>query len=209
MDDCVTAIGLLAVEDLCANSNSNMEITERLHTTSREQWREWLIENHSTKREIWISTTKSPDGLQYLDAVEEALCFGWIDSTIKAGEGVMWRRFSPRRKRSPWTELNKERCRRLERLGLMTDAGRAVLPDMGFQIDDDVLVALQSNEIVWQNFQTLPALYVRVRIDNIQNIRKRDPEAYQRRLQKFIDNTRNGIMYGEWHDDGRLLANTE
>ena len=67
-----------------------MEITERLHTTSREQWRDWLVENHSTKREIWISTTKSPDGLQYLDAVEEALCFGWIDSTIKAGEGVMW-----------------------------------------------------------------------------------------------------------------------
>ena len=183
-----------------------MEITERLHTTSREQWREWLAENHSTKREIWISTTKSPDGLQYLDAVEEALCFGWIDSTIKAGEGVMWRRFSPRRKRSPWTELNKERCRRLERLGLMTDAGRAVLPDMDFQIDEDVLAALQSDDAVWQNFQTLPALYVRVRIDNIQNIRKRDPEAYQRRLQKFIENTRNGIMYGEWHDDGKLLA---
>ena len=64
-----------------------MEITERLHTTSRKQWRDWLTENHSAKREIWISTTKSPDGLQYLDAVEEALCFGWIDSTIKAGEG--------------------------------------------------------------------------------------------------------------------------
>ena len=107
-----------------------MEITEKLHTTSREQWRDWLIENHSTKREIWISTTKSPDGLQYLDAVEEALCFGWIDSTIKAGEGVMWRRFSPRRKRSPWTELNKERYRRLERLGLMTDAGRADILDI-------------------------------------------------------------------------------
>ena len=135
-----------------------MEITERLHTTSREQWREWLTENHSTKREIWISTTKSADGLQYLDAVEEALCFGWIDSTIKAGEGVMWRRFSPRRKRSPWTELNKERCRRLERLGLMTDAGRTVLPNMDFQIDGDVLAVLQSEEVVWQNFQALPAL---------------------------------------------------
>ena len=60
-----------------------MEITEKLHTTSREQWRDWLADNHSTKREIWISTTKSPDGLQYLDAVEEALCFGWIDSTLK------------------------------------------------------------------------------------------------------------------------------
>ena len=69
----------------------------------------------------------------------------------------------------------------------------------------DVLAALQSDDAVWQNFQTLPALYVRVRIDNIQNIRKRDPEAFQRRLQKFIDNTRNGIMYGEWHDNGRLL----
>ena len=186
-----------------------MEITERLHTTSREQWREWLVENHSTKREIWISTTKSPDGLQYLDSVEEALCFGWIDSTIKAGESVMWRRFSPRRKNSPWTELNKERCRRLECLGLMTDAGRAVLPDMGFQIDNDIIVALQSDETVWKNFQSLPALYVRVRIDNIQNIRKRSPEAFQRRLQKFIENTRNGIMYGEWTDNGLLLSEAE
>lgn len=186
-----------------------MEITERLHTTSREQWREWLAENHSTKREIWISTTKSPEDLQYLDAVEEALCFGWIDSTIKAGEGVMWRRFSPRRKRSPWTELNKERCRRLECLGLMTDAGRTVLPNMDFQIDDDILTALQGDEVVWQKFQTLPALYVRVRIDNIQNVRKRSPEAFQRRLQKFIENTRNGIMYGEWHDGGRLLSDIE
>ncbi|MBO7331332.1 MAG: hypothetical protein J6U52_06030 [Alistipes sp.] len=104
-----------------------MEITEKLHTTSREQWRDWLADNHSTKREIWISTTKSPDGLQYLDAVEEALCFGWIDSTIKAGEGVMWRRFSPHRKGSHWTELNKQRCADLEQRGLMTEAGRREL----------------------------------------------------------------------------------
>ena len=75
-----------------------MEITEKLHTTSCEQWRDWLAENHASKREIWISTTKSEDGLQYLDAVEEALCFGWIDSTIKAGEGVMWRRLCSRGK---------------------------------------------------------------------------------------------------------------
>jgi hypothetical protein len=91
----------------------------------------------------------------------------------------------------------------------MTDAGRAVLPNMNFQIDIDILATLQSDETVWRNFQTLPALYVRVRIDNIQNIRKRNPEACQRRLQKFIDNTRNGIMYGDWHDDGRLLLESE
>lgn len=183
-----------------------MEITERIYTNTREQWREWLAENHSKKREIWITTTKSADGLQYLDVVEEALCFGWIDSTIKAGEGVMWRRFSPRRPRSPWTELNKERCRRLERLGLMTEAGRAVLPNMDFRIEDDVLAALQSDDVVWQNFQTLHPLYVRVRIDNIQNMRKRNFEVFQRRLQKFMDNTRDGVIYGDWHDDGRLLS---
>ena len=105
--------------------NDKMEITERLHTTSREQWREWLSESHSTKREIWISTTKSPDGLQYLDAVEEALCFGWIDSTLKRlPDGRLVQRLSPRRPKSHWTQLNLDRCMDLEDRGLMTDAGR-------------------------------------------------------------------------------------
>jgi uncharacterized protein YdeI (YjbR/CyaY-like superfamily) len=105
-----------------------MEITEKLHTTSREQWRDWLADNHSTKREIWISTTKSPDGLQYLDAVEEALCFGWIDSTLKRlPDGRLAQRLSPRRKGSLWTELNKQRCADLEQRGLMTEAGRLEL----------------------------------------------------------------------------------
>jgi uncharacterized protein YdeI (YjbR/CyaY-like superfamily) len=105
-----------------------MEITEKLHTTSREQWRDWLADNHSTKREIWISTTKSPDGLQYLDAVEEALCFGWIDSTLKRlPDGRLAQRLSPRRKGSHWTELNKQRCADLEQRGLMTEAGRRKL----------------------------------------------------------------------------------
>ena len=105
-----------------------MEITEKLHTTSREQWRDWLADNHSTKREIWISTTKSSDGLQYLDAVEEALCFGWIDSTLKRlPDGRLAQRLSPRRKGSHWTELNKQRCADLEQRGLMTEAGRCEL----------------------------------------------------------------------------------
>ena len=105
-----------------------MEITEKLHTTSREQWRDWLADNHSTKREIWISTTKSPDGLQYLDAVEEALCFGWIDSTLKRlPDGRLAQRLSPRRKGSHWTELNKQRCADLEQRGLMTEAGQREL----------------------------------------------------------------------------------
>jgi uncharacterized protein YdeI (YjbR/CyaY-like superfamily) len=162
-------------------------------------------------REIWISTTKSEDGLQYLDAVEEALCFGWIDSTIKAGKGVMWRRFSPRRKRSPWTELNKERCRRLERLGLMTDAGRAVLPDMdikNFKIDEEISNALKQAR-VWSKFKSFHPLYQRIRAYNIAFTKIKYPQAYQKSLANLIEQTRKGKMYGEWNDYGRLLEECE
>ena len=108
----------------------------------------------------------------YVDAVEEALCFGWIDCTAKKiSDCCIAQRFSPRQKRSNWSELNKERCRRMERLGRMTDAGRAVLPDMtetGFIIDPEILEALRSDPVVWSNFQNFPPLYQRVRIDTIQ-----------------------------------------
>ena len=91
----------------------------------------------------------------YLDAVEEALCFGWIDSTNKVIDGVRMQRFTPRKKNSLWTELNKERVRRLEQLGMMTDAGRAVLPPMGvrsFRIDPDVETSLKQAR-VWSKFK--------------------------------------------------------
>lgn len=95
----------------------------------------------------------------------------------------------------------------MEKLGRMTDAGRAVLPDMsplGFLIDNEILNALQADTTVWNNFLSFPPLYQLVRIDTIQ-IKKKQPELYQSRLQKFIDNTRQGIMFGEWNDNGRLL----
>ncbi len=96
----------------------------------------------------------------------------------------------------------------MERLGRMTDAGRAVLPDMserGFVIDSAILEALQSDMEIWNNFQKFPSLYQRVRIDTIQ-IKKKQPELFQSRLQKLLDNTKVGIMYGEWNDNGRLLT---
>lgn len=95
----------------------------------------------------------------------------------------------------------------MERLGLMTDAGRAVLPDMtdkGFVIDDDVMKELKSDPVVWHNFCRLPELYKRVRIDTIQ-IKKRHPKLSKKRFDKFIENTRKGVTYGEWNDNGRLL----
>lgn len=132
---------------------------------------------------------------------------GLIAQAKKLSDTVTAQRFAKRRKNSNWTELNKERCRRLEKLGLMTDSGRAVLPDMSeasFVINQDILTLLQSDNVVWQNFLSFPPLYQRVRIDTIQ-FYTHCPTLYQSRLNKFIENTRKGIMYGEWNDNGRLL----
>ena len=142
-----------------------------------------------------------------MDAVEEALCFGWIDSTHALIDGVRMQRFTPRKKGSQWTELNKERVRRLERMGLMTDAGRAVLPAMGqrsFRVDPDVETAMKKAR-VWARFRAFPPLYQRVRAYNVAFYKKRDAEAYQRALSHLIEETKRGQMFGEWNDYGRLL----
>ena len=183
-----------------------------LDINCRQAFRKWLAENHAKESECWVAVKRGnnppADMLWYLDAVEEALCFGWIDSTVKKLDtGAVIQRFTPRRKSSAWTELNKERCRRLERLGLMTDAGRAVLPDMspaGFVVDDAILNALEEDPQVRDNFNAFPALYRRVRLDGVQRSRIR-PEIFRNRLRKLIENSRKGVMYGEWNDNGRLL----
>ena len=110
-----------------------MEITTLLEYSDRSQLRAWLQENHSKEKECWVvmSRSKTPPAgvLPYIDVVEEALCFGWIDSTLKRlPDGRLAQRLSPRRKNSHWTELNKERCRRLIQEGKMNDAGLNVIP---------------------------------------------------------------------------------
>ena len=109
-----------------------MDITLLLEFQERRQLREWLQENHSTAKDCWVVTSRSknpPPGLiPYIEVVEEALCFGWIDSTLKRlPDGRLAQRLSPRRKGSHWTELNKQRCQELESRGLMTPSGRDAL----------------------------------------------------------------------------------
>jgi uncharacterized protein YdeI (YjbR/CyaY-like superfamily) len=183
-----------------------------LKAKNREELRLWLENNYETQKECWVIVKRgkpqNDDTFWYIDAVEEALCFGWIDSTVKKLDtGITIQRLSPRKKGSIWSELNKERCRRMEKLGKMTQAGKKVLPDMsekGFNIDIDILEALKKDEMVWANFHKFPSLYQRVRIDTIQ-IKKKNPQLFQKRLEKLIENTKKGIMYGEWNDNGRLL----
>lgn len=177
---------------------------------TREEFRNWLSEHHDKEKECWlISRGKSRNEfmLWYCDMVEEALCFGWIDSLVKRVDAGVAHKISPRKKTSQWSELNKERCRRLEKLGLMTPAGRAVLPDLSeesFIINPDVLKALQNDSQTWENFQKFPPLYQRIRIDYVQRVKKNET-MYESRLKNFLDKTKQNIMFGEWNDRGRLL----
>lgn len=181
-----------------------------LDIRNRNEFRKWLVDNSTVKKECWIAVKrgKTPpvDTLWYLDAVEEALCFGWIDSTVKTVDGVTLQRFGPRSKSGKWTELNKERCRRLERLGMMTDRGRAVCPDLDaeFIIIPEILVTFKSRPEAWSNFLEFPSLYQRVRIDNIQRVISK-PELFESRLTKLIEASDKGEMIGDWHDCSRLL----
>lgn len=181
-----------------------------LDIRNRNDFRQWLINNSAVKKECWIAVkrgkTPPEDALWYLDAVEEALCFGWIDSTVKNVDGVTLQRFGPRSKSGRWTELNKERCRRLERLGLMTDRGRAACPDLdaGFVIIPEILSVFRSRSAAWMNFKNFPPLYQRVRIDNIQRVIA-NQELFESRLSKLIEASERGVMIGDWHDCGRLL----
>ena len=185
-----------------------MDMTNILEIKTRAQLREWLDANHGTSPHVWIPVlSKDPEELSYLAVVEEAICFGWIDSTKKRADNIMYQRISPRRKSGNWTELNKERARRLIRLNLMTPQGMSVLPNMveeNFVIRQDVLDAIQADNETLANFQKLPPLYVRVRVDNIQSYPQGD-KTYERRLQRFLDKTKVGKLFGDWNDNGRLI----
>lgn len=133
---------------------------------NRFEFRKWLADNHLLENECWVIVKRghpnNNTAFGYLDAVEETLCFGWIDDTTKnLSDTVTAQRFAKHRKNSNRTELNKERCRRLKKLGLMADSGKAVLTnisDSGFFINQDILTLLQSDEALWKNFLSFPPL---------------------------------------------------
>lgn len=100
----------------------------KLYISNRKEWRKWLKENHSIVKEVWLIYYKKHTGkprIPYDDAVEEALCFGWIDSTIKRIDDEKYcQKFTPRNDKSNWSELNKKRVSKLIKQKIMTKAGK-------------------------------------------------------------------------------------
>ena len=103
-----------------------MNITKTLYVTNRDDWRAWLAKNHDKKKEIWLTYYKKETGkmrIPQADAVEEALCYGWIDSTVKKIDNEQFiQRFTPRNPKSAWSDINRTRVKKLIKEGQMTDA---------------------------------------------------------------------------------------
>ena len=176
---------------------------ETYYTTKREDWRQYLSEHYMTSPEIWFVFPMKASGeesLSYNDAVEEALCFGWIDSTNrKLDELHCIRRFSPRNPGSTYSQPNIERLIWLDERGMiLPEVRESVLPviERPFLFPEDIMAELRSDEAVWENYQNFSEPYKRIRIAYIEAARKR-PGEFRKRLNSFMDKTRrNKLIMG-------------
>jgi uncharacterized protein YdeI (YjbR/CyaY-like superfamily) len=180
-----------------------MKISKTLYVSNRTAWRAWLTKNHATETEVWLIHYKkhtSRPNLPYEDAVNEALCFGWIDSLVQYIDPERYaRKFTPRNVRSAWSELNKRRVKALIRGGKMTSVGLAKIPDsvLRGKVDSGSLrqkkvpalprsikQVLMSHPKAWKNFTSFAPSYRRLYVKWITAAQKE--ETRRRRTQEAI-----------------------
>jgi uncharacterized protein YdeI (YjbR/CyaY-like superfamily) len=187
-----------------------MEMTRIFYAANRAEWRAWLDKNHATQQEIWLVYYKKGAGkpsATYLESLEEALCFGWIDSLIqKIDEERYARKFNPRRAGSKWSELNKHLVAKLVKDGRMTEAGLAVVdfnlphPDAArpkrpaLPLPDWLKAGLETSPRAWENFNRLPPSHQRNYIGWISDAKKE--ETRQRRILEAIRMLEKGEKLG-------------
>jgi uncharacterized protein YdeI (YjbR/CyaY-like superfamily) len=172
-----------------------------LYVTNRDEWRAWLAKHHASETEIWLIYYKKQSGqprIPYNDAVEEALCFGWIDSLVKRIDDEQFaQKFTPRRDCTRWSALNKRRVRKLIKEGRMTKVGLAKIDlsvlaekpepkpkNSELRLPRFVKQALVANSKAWKYFQSLAPSYRRNFIGWIMHAKKE--ETRQRRLREVV-----------------------
>ena len=174
-----------------------------VYCTNRQEWRQWLVANFESAREVWfVFPTKASGevGVAYNDAVEEALCFGWIDGVAGTLDPLhQLRRFTPRRKGSPYSRPNIERLIWLNEQGLLHPSVRTSVADLitlPFQFPADIIATLQQDQKVWEHYCAFSEPYKRIRVAYIDVARKR-PAEFRRRLENFLAKTRqNRLIVG-------------
>ncbi len=181
---------------------NDLDESKLLYVSTPTEWHDWLLRHYLSEKEIWLVYFKKHSGkprIQYNDAVEEALCFGWIESIVRSIDKDRFaQRFSVRNPKSPYSQANKERLRHLMAQGRIV---KEVLPDLKgildepFTIPADILEAIRKNPEAWKNFQGLSQSYIRIRIAFINGARRR-PEEFKKRLKYFIKMTENNKLFG-------------
>jgi uncharacterized protein YdeI (YjbR/CyaY-like superfamily) len=160
------------------------------------QWRAWLKRHHATESEIWLIVHKRHTGtpvIPYLDALDEALCFGWIDSLVKRIDDDRYaRKYTPRRPDSKWSAVNRKRWAALDAAGRLAAAGRAAAPTSQTYAEKPhvpvlpgyIATAFQSHGKAWQTFQSLAPTYRRHYVAWIHTAKR--PETRAKRIRESI-----------------------
>jgi uncharacterized protein YdeI (YjbR/CyaY-like superfamily) len=184
-----------------------------IHPKSRADWHKWLAENHTRAEGVWLIRYKEATGkprFDYDEAVEEALCFGWVDSKpnkLDDERSMLW--FAPRKARAGWSKLNKERAEKLIQAKLMMPAGltkiRAAKKDGSWNVLDavdalempsDLKKAFSKNETARGYFEAFPRSVKRSILEWISNAKK--PETRAKRIEETVTKADQNIRANQW-----------
>ena len=179
-----------------------MKVTKTLYVKTRSEWRNWLKKNSKSEKEIWLifhNKSSNQRSISYEDAVEEALCFGWIDSIIKKIErDSRVQRFTPRNPKSPYSQLNKERLKKLLKQNQITASVKKELGNFEnekFIFPIDIINEIKKDKEAWKNYQKFSEAYKRIRVAFIDGSRKRT-DVFNQRLKYFIKMCSKNKQYG-------------
>ena len=193
------------------------KVDERLlvHPKDRAAWRAWLEENHRVSGAIWLVYDKKASGrtrLDYAHAVEEALCFGWIDSVLNPIDEHRYKQlFSPRKPTSEWSALNKRRVEKLIAEGLMTEAGLAVIRVAkkngtwskldhveAFVVPDDLARALSASAKAKKFFDTCAPSVRKAFLHRINSAKRPETRAF--RVAEVVEGCALGLGGRAWYE---------
>ncbi len=185
---------------------------KQLYVSDRKQWRKWLSEHYGVEAGVWLIFYKKETcrpTIGYEDAVEEALCFGWIDSIIKKIDNTKYvRKFTPRKDKSRWSAINRKRANKMIKEGRMTEAGLAKIktarktglwetdgrPRISFDVPPVFAKALAQNKKAKENFDKLASSYRRQYIGWILFAKR--AETKKRRIEESIALLEKGKKLG-------------
>ncbi len=186
-----------------------MKTTEKICPKNRKEWREWLKQNHQTKDAIWIVVYKQSSAtptITWSDAVDEALCFGWIDSTKKSIDKDRYMQYYSKRKpNSTWSKVNKNKVQTLVKANLMTNAGLNVIElakENGSWTILDSVEALQIPDELEQAFKSHPGS--KTYYNSLSKSLKRGllawiamakrPATKTKRIRKIVENLKEKVL---------------